>query len=602
MLKKTMKIPVVLASDNNYAGPLGVTLVSIMKNVKFSTYDFYILVSPDFSLDNENKIRNLIKRNNFPVTFIYVKENCFEKINIQILHITTPTFYRLLIPQLLPNEIEKCLYLDVDIIVTKDLGELFSTDLTKYYVAGVKGIGVIRNRQYAAILGIPDINGYINAGVLLMNLKLLRSDNIVSEFMALLPNNYPMYDQDIINVACFSHIKYLPLKYNTYITRVFEPIEELAIAWAEDEVVEARQIPVIIHYLDKRKPWDDKSVPWAKKWWKYCHKTTFFYTLNKKYKKERLLMKKNNIRQFFGKIRRKIIRILLGRELFNNLVNLNNTNENIASLKDTLNISLDKINQTFHLIENNNSQIFNFIENNKNIIIKQTHEAPSIQEINTKTFAKYRSFYKGRDVVVIGSGPTLNYYEHIENAVTVGVNTAFMFDKIKLDYLFIQDKGILKQINEDTIIKYPCKKFFSFVGTQAWCLPVKLRELPDVEEYCRSTFGMYNAVAHLDICKAPLADFGSVIFPAVQFALWTYPKRIYIVGCDCNAFAEGHFDGSKITEDNPIKDERFIYGWKQIKEFQTIYYPDVEIISINPVGLKGLFNDTYTESYLAVNQ
>jgi hypothetical protein len=177
-----------------------------------------------------------------------------------------------------------------------------------------------------------------------------------------------------------------------------------------------------------------------------------------------------------------------------------------------------------------------------------------------------------------------------------------MFDKIKLDYLFIQDIAVFKNVNEDAIIKHPCKKLFSFVGSQPWCLPVKFREMPDVEEYCRSTFGIYNATAHLDICKAPLADFGSVIFPAVQFALWTYPKRIYIVGCDCNAFQKGHFDGSKITVDNPIKDERFTYGWGRIKEFQNIYYPDVEMISVNPVGLKGLFKDTYTESYLKENQ
>jgi lipopolysaccharide biosynthesis glycosyltransferase len=583
-----MRIPVVLASDNNYAGPLAVTLVSIMKNATAHTCDFYILVPPDFSTDNENKIKKLIKKYNFSVIFIYVKENRFENINITILHITTPTFYRLLIPQLLPDEIEKCLYLDVDVIVTKDLGELFNTDLTEYYVAGVKAIGYIRNKKYAAILGLPDINGYINAGVLLMNLKLLRSDNIVPKFLALLANNYPSMDQDIINVACFSHIKYLPLKYNAFTTRVFEPIEELALAWTKDEVTQARQKPVIIHYADKKKPWNDKSIPWAEKWWKYCRKTMFFCAFNREYKKENLFMKKINIRQFLGKIRRKIIRILLGSELFYNLVNLKQINENLAFLKDTLNVTLDKTNQTFHLIENN-----------KNIIIKQVHESPAIQEINTKTFAKYRSLYRGRDIVIAGSGPTLNHYEPIENAITIGVNTVFLFDKIKLDYLFIQDNSILKRVNENTIIQYPCKKFFSFVGTQTWCLPVKLRELPDVEEYCRSTFGIYNVTAHLDICKAPLADFGSVIFPTVQFALWTYPERIYIVGCDCSAFAKGHFDGSRITVDNPVKDERFIYGWEKIKEFQAVYYPDVEIISVNPQGLKGMFKDVFTESYLA---
>ena len=40
------------------------------------------------------------------------------------------------------------------------------------------------------------------------------------------------------------------------------------------------------------------------------------------------------------------------------------------------------------------------------------------------------------------------------------------------------------------------------------------------------------------------------------------------------------------------------YGWKKIKEYRDSKYPDIEIISVNPVGLKGLFTDVYTKSYV----
>ena len=36
----------------------------------------------------------------------------------------------------------------------------------------------------------------------------------------------------------------------------------------------------------------------------------------------------------------------------------------------------------------------------------------------------------------------------------------------------------------------------------------------------------------------------------------------------------------------------------RIKEFARQYYPETEIISINPVGLKGLFIDQYTDDFL----
>jgi len=233
----------------------------------------------------------------------------------------------------------------------------------------------------------------------------------------------------------------------------------------------------------------------------------------------------------------------------------------------------------------------------ENNIIKQIHEAPTIQEIHTKTFAKYRSIYRDRDIVIVGSGPTLNYYEPIEDAVTIGANATFLVDKFRLDYLFLQDNVVLKRFDKNLLFEYPCKKFFSFIGTQETCLPLEFRELPDVEEFCKCTLGIYDQFMHQDITKSPLATFGSVIFPAVQFALWTYPRRIYIVGCDCNVWEKGYYDGSTNQENVTVKDERFINGWKKIKEFQSIYYPDVEMITINPVGLKGLFKDVFTKPY-----
>ena len=39
-------------------------------------------------------------------------------------------------------------------------------------------------------------------------------------------------------------------------------------------------------------------------------------------------------------------------------------------------------------------------------------------------------------------------------------------------------------------------------------------------------------------------------------------------------------------------------GYKKFKEFIDIYYPDVEVISVNPVGLKGLFRDVYTQNFV----
>jgi hypothetical protein len=348
-----------------------------------------------------------------------------------------------------------------------------------------------------------------------------------------------------------------------------------------------------------------------------------------------------SLRTFFGKIRRKILRVILGRELIDNLTNINILNKNMEVLQnvitndikvlknvitndievsknditndigiskngindsiktyyDTVTESIDIINQTLYHIEDD-------MEDDRSDIIKAINQSPTVQEINTKAFAKYRNINRGRDVVIVGSGPTLNYYEPIENAVTMGVNTTFK--KAKIDYLFLMDKNVINDENKDLIIQYPCKKFFSFLGSLDWNLPIILRETKEVEEICINTVescnpqkGYYSNI-YFDITRAPVANLGSTIFAVAQFALWTYPKRIYIVGCDCTNFLEGHFDGTRRFHgrNTPIGDKRFVDGWKDIKRFRNIYYPDVEMITINPVGLKEIFKNVFTKRYI----
>ena len=63
--------------------------------------------------------------------------------------------------------------------------------------------------------------------------------------------------------------------------------------------------------------------------------------------------------------------------------------------------------------------------------------------VHQKVFPKYKGINKGKDVVLMGAGPTLNQYQPIKNAIHIGTNRTFKFDKVLLDYLFIQDKADL---------------------------------------------------------------------------------------------------------------------------------------------------------------
>ena len=89
-------------------------------------------------------------------------------------------------------------------------------------------------------------------------------------------------------------------------------------------------------------------------------------------------------------------------------------------------------------------------------------------------------------------------------------------------------------------------------------------------------------------------DFDSVAFGAFHFALYTGAKKIYLVGIDNSL--NGYFKKEHTQEF--LCTDSILDGWQKAKSFIEEFYPDVEIISVNPVGLKGIFHDVYTKEYL----
>jgi len=239
-------------------------------------------------------------------------------------------------------------------------------------------------------------------------------------------------------------------------------------------------------------------------------------------------------------------------------------------------------------------------------IVKEIAQLPEVVATNTAAFAEYENAFEGRDVVLLGTGPSLNKYKPIEGAIHVGLNRAYTFDKVKLDYLFAHDfwrKGWLEGYGEgaldsyiDDLKKLDCKKFIGHACAYSFLDCISLPE----KDYIGTDFTRYihayqvkSSVLHRDIKFYPTFDFGTVAHPAIHFALFAHPRRIYIVGCDgVTRNSVVHYDSSrKVSEMEFHSYKQMKIGWKKVKSFAEIHYPDVEIISINPGYLKGLFKD-----------
>ncbi len=213
-----MKIPVVFAVDQNYLFFACVAITSMAKSAEADTfYHIYILVDSDFA-DTEHLLEKTQRKyGNIRIETICVDARIFRNAVIHNVHLTKTTFYRLVLCSLLTEE--KCLYLDADVIVTEDLTELYQTEIGENYIAGCRDVWIDcmpeqEREKRRKQTGIPSMRQYVNAGVLLLNLKQLRADGIERKFLEHLNQNYLHEDQDILNVCCYGKIMQLPAKWN----------------------------------------------------------------------------------------------------------------------------------------------------------------------------------------------------------------------------------------------------------------------------------------------------------------------------------------------------------------------------------------------------
>ena len=274
-LQSKLIIPIVLSSDKNYAPFMYTTMLSALQNAKENTfYDFYLIVHPNFTDKRKEQINKLKNKYTCSINFIDMEER-FNNLGIP-----AASWYRLIVADLLPEKIDKCIFLDCDVCVCTDLSQLYNTDLNDNYLAGVllRGYNLsIEHEIHCKILNIPSMKQAINSGVVIYNLKQIRTDNITQKFIKLLNKDWPSYDQDIMNAVCYGKIKLLPPKYNVMVKHLFINGIILNELCSKEEIEEAKNTPGIIHYLDEKKPWKG-FFKYGKYWWKVAIKTPYkFY-------------------------------------------------------------------------------------------------------------------------------------------------------------------------------------------------------------------------------------------------------------------------------------------------------------------------------------
>ena len=261
------KIVVVFASDDNYAQHLGVALTSLLENTSSGNDILVFIIDGGISDKNKAKINRQAEIYGAEVGFIapsYLTEQKFPVSN----YFTQSTYYRIAIPDLLPQNIYKALYLDCDIIVKGDIRTLWAKDVSECHLMAARDIG---NSQ-CETLGLPAGSAYFNSGVLVMNLKKWRADDIsnkVFEFIRSNDEKLLNHDQDALNAVLFNRWKELPEMWNSF--RYMRSLWELI---RKTVSFNRKTQPCILHYVGSIKPWHYRFInPQKKEYYKYLSLT-----------------------------------------------------------------------------------------------------------------------------------------------------------------------------------------------------------------------------------------------------------------------------------------------------------------------------------------
>lgn len=276
---------IILATDNNFVQHCAVTMVSILENNKDV---FFYILTEGLNEKNTQIIHDLAESYNCGFEILSIDSSIVKKFPMPqtagFSHISTATYYRLFIASLLPESIEKVLYLDCDIVVRGKLDELFDLDLNGYSIAAVYQDDkiLLQGDEYER-LGLTAKDGYFNAGVLLINLKYWRINDVEHKLLSFIQENtanIKFHDQDTLNAVLTKSTKVLDCKWNTlsvfFTEAIFQFTSPRCVKYRNQILKGAGQNPTIVHFVSRPKPWEwSCSHPFKKEYYFYLDKTVF---------------------------------------------------------------------------------------------------------------------------------------------------------------------------------------------------------------------------------------------------------------------------------------------------------------------------------------
>lgn len=245
---------ILVTLNSGYVKPLCVMLRSLAESNPRTSFDIYV-AHTDLTETDFDAIGNVAEGSGSRVLSVRVPAELFK--NAPILKRTAKeTYYRLFAAAYLPKDLDRILYIDPDTLIVGNLTPLYNVQFGDCLFAGCGHLTPFINFLNTARLGMRPQSTYINAGVLMLNLRALRalfSPQEVFDCIQKHPYRLVLADQDVLNTLYGDRIMRLDENIYNLDERCFRRLCQKY--GKEAAMVFVRQNTCIIHYNGKYKPW-----------------------------------------------------------------------------------------------------------------------------------------------------------------------------------------------------------------------------------------------------------------------------------------------------------------------------------------------------------
>lgn len=257
-------------SSDSFAPVLGISMASVFENNKdFEDITVYVIENK-ITEENKQKLRQLADNYGRNVVFVPMPDiNETEHLNLKKVKEKWifDSYCRMFLDHLLPDTVERVLYLDGDVLVVDSLNDLWNLDMQGNSAAAVTDCF---SEAYYQLFGFSNEGHYCNSGVILFDLKVWHKMNMAEEVRKYVAQNngYVFFmEQTVFSYIMQKKLNRLPPNYNTYTMMQAMTYEDMfklrkfSRYYTKEEISDAAKNPKIVHmttsFLVVNRAWNE---------------------------------------------------------------------------------------------------------------------------------------------------------------------------------------------------------------------------------------------------------------------------------------------------------------------------------------------------------